>query len=83
MTVVAECYQVVPVICPAVLALYDVVYLKVCFASAFPALVSIPTPDILLDVLEPVLRSMLVPDTFDIRILDFVRIELRFLYHYT
>ena len=33
-------------------------------------------------IVEPVLWFLLVLDDFDIRILDFVQVELSFLYHY-
>ena len=33
-------------------------------------------------IAEPVLWSLLVLDVFDIQILDFVQVELGFLYHY-
>ena len=33
-------------------------------------------------IVKPVLWSLLVLDAFDIRILDFVQVELGFLYHY-
>ena len=63
-------------ICSAVLPLYDVVYfqpcLRIAFMMAMLTLVSVPPPDIFLDVFESVLRSPLVSDALDIRILDFI-----------
>ena len=68
-------------------ALDDVVDLKFRIRSALAvtvvASVSVTPSDILLDVVEPVLRPLLVPDAFDIRILDPVYVEPGFLNHYT
>ncbi len=86
MAVVAERHQIVRTVRASVLALDDVVDLKFRIRSALAVTVAasvlITPPDILLDVVESVLRPLLLPDAFDIRILDPVYVELSLLYGY-
>ena len=83
----AERHQIVRAVRASVLALDDVVDFQLCvrttFMIAMLALEPVTPPDILLDVVESILRPLLVPDAFDIRILDPVYVELGFLNHYT
>ena len=57
--------------------------IRAALAVTVSASVLITPPDILLDVVESVLRPLLLPDALDIRILDPVYVEPGFLNHYT